>query len=64
MLSETVKAGNPQLSQDDTIDTPKLSNLGITRNDPSRWQSIVSLTEEEFSLTVNTLAYYHAAVSS
>ena len=63
MLSQTVKAGNPQLSQDDTIDTPKLSNLGITRNDPSCWHSIASIPKEEFSLTVNTLAHYHAAVS-
>jgi len=36
------------LSQDGTGRTSKLSDLGITRNQSSRWQLIASISEQEF----------------
>lgn len=52
MLAETEKnqGGRPSenLSHDGTLFTPKLGELGITRNDSSRWQSIASIPEEQF----------------
>jgi len=46
LLKETVKPGNPQLSTDTTIE--KLPELGITRDQSSRWQKIASIPEEKF----------------
>lgn len=37
MLKETVKAGNPQLSTPSTI---KLKEVGVSRDDSSKWQKI------------------------
>jgi hypothetical protein len=50
MLKETVPhgGGNPQLSHDGTVRPPKLPELGITRNQSSRWQAIASLPEKTF----------------
>lgn len=45
-LSKAVKAGNPQLSSSATI---SLSELGITRDQSSRWQRIASIPEAEFT---------------
>ena len=49
MLAETVEhqGGRPEKpSHDGTVFTPKLRELGITRNDSSRWKSIASIPEE------------------
>jgi len=44
MLGEMgVKAGNPQLSHDVTISPPKLSEMGISRKQSSRWQAIAGI---------------------
>lgn len=46
MLREMdVKKGNPQLSHDATI---RLDDLGINRNQSSRWQSIADIPESVF----------------
>jgi hypothetical protein len=47
ILPDTVKPGNPQLSHDGIIG-PKLSDLGITLNQSSRWQRIAAIPEEIF----------------
>lgn len=47
MLQEKVKPGNPQLSQGAII-RPKLSALGITLSDSSRWQAIADLPQDKF----------------
>lgn len=46
LLKETVKAGNPQLSNATTID--KLPELGISRDQSSKWQKIASIPEDKF----------------
>ncbi len=52
MLPGIVKPGNPQLSHDGTDNTShkevKLSDIGITRNESSRCQTIAQLPEETF----------------
>ena len=52
MLAETEKnpGGRPaeNRSHDGTGFSPKLSDMGITKNDSSRWQSIASIPEGEF----------------
>lgn len=47
-MLQPLKPGNAQWSHDGTIGTPELSELGITKNDSSRWQSIASIPEEQF----------------
>jgi len=51
LLAETVKPGNPQLSREVTIG---LSELGITRNQSSKWQLAATLPEAEFERYVST----------
>ena len=52
MLAEIgVKPGNPQLSHDRTIG-PKLDELGITRNQSSRWQKLAAVPEAQFEQAV------------
>lgn len=54
MLAETEKnpGGQPEhksyLSHDVTGRSPKLSELGVSRKESSRWQSIASIPEEQF----------------
>jgi len=50
LLAETVKRGNPQLSPRVTIG---LSELGITRNQSSKWQLAAMLPEAEFERYVS-----------
>ncbi|NQT97672.1 MAG: hypothetical protein HQ562_08030 [Candidatus Marinimicrobia bacterium] len=45
LLKDTIKPGNPQLSKPTTIE-PSLKDLGITRDQSSRWQQIASIPEE------------------
>jgi hypothetical protein len=35
-----IRPGNPQLSHDTTIDRPKLEDLGISRDQSSRYQAL------------------------
>ena len=44
-LKQEVKAGNPQLSKATTIG---LTELGISRDDSSKWQAVASLPEKDF----------------
>ncbi len=44
-LKEQIKVGNPQLSRATTIG---LKELGISRDNSSKWQSVASLPEKEF----------------
>jgi len=46
-----VKAGNPQLSKDTTI-APKLAELGISRDQSSRWQKLAAVSEDKFEQAV------------
>jgi hypothetical protein len=54
ILAETEKNPGGQAehksyqSHDGTTRNPKLSELGITKNDSSRWQSIAFIPEEQF----------------
>lgn len=43
------------LSHDGTGTTPKLANLGITRNQSSRWQSIASIPQKDFDERVEEI---------
>jgi hypothetical protein len=43
-----LKPGNPQLSHDTTIRNPTLPDMGISRDQSSRWQAIAQLPEEIF----------------
>jgi len=43
------------LSHDGTGRTPKLADLGITRNQSSRWQSIASIPEKDFDERVEEI---------
>ena len=46
ILKETTKSGNPQWSHDATID--RLEDMGISKSQSSRWQSISSIPERIF----------------
>lgn len=50
LLAESVKAGNPQLSHGETIG---LDELGIDRNQSSRWQAIATVSEHNFDLYID-----------
>jgi hypothetical protein len=47
MLEETIPhgGGNPQLSHDTTV---RLDDLGVTRDQSSRWQTLARLPEAVF----------------
>lgn len=52
MLAEMgVRAGNPQLSKATTI-APTLANLGISRDQSSRWQKLAAVPEDQFEKAV------------
>lgn len=54
ILAETVQVGNPQLSQRATI-APTLDDLGINRDQSSRWQKIASIPEDGARKTRTTV---------
>lgn len=51
LLAETVRPGNPQLSQRATI---RLDELGISRSQSSRWQLTAALPDDQFERYVST----------
>ena len=53
LLAKTVKAGNPQLSPSGRIGK-KLSELGISANQSSRYQTVAKLPEDEFESYLET----------
>lgn len=53
-----LKAGNPLWLPEETIVTPKLSDLGISKKDSSHWQLEATVPEEkfvEFATTVSRM---------
>jgi len=52
LLKDTVKAGNPQLSHDETIG---LEELGISRTQSSRYQQLAKTPEEKFNKKIEEL---------
>lgn len=52
LLSDAVSAGNPQLSQSGTI---ALKDVGISRNQSSRWQQEASVPDERFEQYVKEM---------
>lgn len=70
MLSETEKNPGGQvehesyLSHDGTGRIPKLSELGITRNQSSRWQKISEIPEESFEEFIETTKSKEAELTS
>lgn len=61
-LDENVQPGNPQLSQDVTIDT-RLPE-GIDRKESSRWQLEAALPEEQFNEWVDNCLAYDKEISA
>ncbi|MCQ1550787.1 MAG: hypothetical protein NOF05_18710 [Candidatus Accumulibacter phosphatis] len=62
MLAEMPKAGGARVNGRDSLggpivvppknDAPTLSDLGITKNDSSRWQKLAAIDEEKFEAAV------------
>ena len=46
LLPDTIKEGNPQLSDDMTV--VKLKDIGISRNQSSKYQQIATIPEDKF----------------
>jgi hypothetical protein len=49
MLAGAIRAGNPQLSSEPTI---RLTEIGITRDQSSRYQSLAEIPEETFTAAI------------
>lgn len=63
MLKETEKnpggqAEHKAYQSHDVTSTPKLSDIGVTRKQSSRWQGIASLPEKEFEEHIVARHYY------
>lgn len=53
LLQQTVRPGNPQLSQDGRIG---LADLGVSANESSRWQKLASIPAETFTEAIDVAA--------
>lgn len=51
LLDKAVRAGNPQLSNDTTIG---LADVGISRDQSSRWQTVARLPDDDFEQFIET----------
>jgi hypothetical protein len=54
--SERHRGGNPNMSNDATGCPPTLADIGITRDQSSRWQKLAGMSDEHFEAAVETRA--------